>query len=79
MLNIPVVSISYDPKNDALLDSFGLSKYRQALTDLNVKKLIDQFIDLEVRADELTPTFSKKAAEYRGLLEEQYHSIFGDM
>jgi polysaccharide pyruvyl transferase WcaK-like protein len=79
MLNIPVVSISYDPKNDALLEGFGLGKYRQALTDLDVQKLIDQFIDLEARADELTPTFSKKAAECRSLLEEQYHSIFGDM
>jgi polysaccharide pyruvyl transferase WcaK-like protein len=79
MLNIPVVSISYDPKNDALLEGFGLSKYRQALTDLDLQKLIGQFIDLEARTDELVPTFSKKASEYRSLLDEQYHLIFGDI
>ncbi|MGA1999899.1 MAG: polysaccharide pyruvyl transferase family protein [Terriglobales bacterium] len=79
MLNIPVVSISYDPKNDALLEGIGLGKYRQPLTDLDVQKLIDQFSELEAQADAVKPMISKKASEYRTLLEKQYQLIFGGM
>ena len=78
-VGIPVVSISYDPKNDALLDGFGLTKYHQPLTELDVQKLIAQFVELESRADELAPTLSNKASEYRSQLEEQYELIFGDV
>ena len=79
MLNIPSVSISYDPKNDSLLNGVGLGRYCQALPDLDVQKLIDQFTDLESRSDEVRPMIEKKAREYRNLLEEQYDLIFGDI
>ena len=79
MLNIPAVSISYDPKNDALLEGMGLGKYRQALTDLDVQKLIEQFVDLEARIDEVKPMITKTVIEYRSLLEKEYDLVFGDM
>ena len=79
MLNIPVVSISYDPKNDALLEGVGLGRYGQPLSDLDVQKLIDQFVELEAHTDEVKPMISKKASEYRTLLEKQYQLIFADM
>ena len=79
MLNIPVVSISYDPKNDALLEGMGLGKYRQPLTELDARKLIDQFMDLEAHTDEVKPMISKRSGEYRAFLDEQYQLIFGDM
>jgi polysaccharide pyruvyl transferase WcaK-like protein len=79
MLNIPVVSISYDPKNDALLEGVGLGKYRQPLSDLDVRKLIDQFMDLEAHADQIKPVIRKAASENRSLLEEEYRLVFGDL
>lgn len=79
MLGIPSVSISYDPKNDSLLNGVGLGSYCQQLPDLNVQKLIKQFTDLEARANEIRPMIDKKAREYRSLLEEQYELIFGDV
>jgi polysaccharide pyruvyl transferase WcaK-like protein len=79
MLNIPVVSISYDPKNDSLLEGVGLGKYRQALADLDVQKLIEQFTDLEAKSQSVKPMISDKASEYRSLLEKQYDLIFGDL
>lgn len=79
MLNIPVISISYDPKSDALLDGFGLSNYRQAMADLDVRKLTDQFIDLEARTDQVKPVIRRVASENRRLLEEEYKLVFGDM
>ena len=79
MLNIPVVSISYDPKNDALLEGVGLGKYRQPLSGLDVRKLIDQFMDLEAHADQIKPVIRKAASENRSLLEEEYRLVFGDL
>lgn len=79
MLNLPVVSISYDPKNDALLERVGLGKYRQPLSELDVQKLIDQFVDLEAHADQVKPVIRKAASENRILLEKEYRLIFGDL
>lgn len=79
MFNIPGVSISYDPKNDALLDGVGLGKYRQALEEVDLQTLIDQFTDLEQRSNEVKPMIEKKVREYRDLLEKQYDLIFGEL
>jgi len=78
MLDIPAVSISYDPKNDSLLEGVGLGKYCQALAELDLQRLIDQFTELEARGDEVKPMIEKKAKEYRHLLEDQYDLIFGE-
>ncbi len=79
MMNIPAISISYDPKSDALLEGVGLGKYRQALFDLDVQILIQQFIELQERIQEVKPMISEKANEYRRLLDQQYDLIFGDV
>jgi len=76
MLGIPVVSISYDPKNDSLLEGVGLEKYRQPLYGMSLQKLIDQFTDIAERGWELKPTIDKSVAEYRAALESQYDIIF---
>lgn len=78
MLNIPVVSISYDPKNDCLLEGVGLGEYSQPLPELDLKRLIDQFTELEARGDEVKPVIQMKAREYRRLLEDQYDLIFDE-
>ena len=76
MLGIPVVSISYDPKNDSLLDGVGLEKYRQPLYGMSLQKLIDQFVDIAERGWELKPRIDKSVAEYRVVLESQYDILF---
>jgi polysaccharide pyruvyl transferase WcaK-like protein len=78
MMDIPAISISYDPKNDCLLEGVGLGDYRQALTELNVNKLIDQFISLTEQAKQVKPLIAAKAAEYRAFLEDQYELVFGE-
>jgi polysaccharide pyruvyl transferase WcaK-like protein len=78
MLNIPVISISYDPKSDNLLEGVGLGKYRQPLAEVSLETLVDQFTDLEAHASEVKPLIERKAQEYRGLLEMQYGHIFGE-
>ena len=78
MMNIPAISISYDPKNDCLLDGVGLEDYRQALTKLDVNQLINQFTKLTTQSDRVRPLIAEKSAEYRALLEDQYEQIFGE-
>ena len=76
MMNIPAISISYDPKNDCLLEGIGLGEFRQSLPDLDVQKLIAQFTQAVARADSLRPQIAKKSQEYRDALELQYQRIF---
>jgi polysaccharide pyruvyl transferase WcaK-like protein len=79
MFDVPGVSISYDPKNDALQEGIGLGQYRQSLAELDVKKLIEQFTDLEARRAEIKPMIRKRAVEYRELLDKEYALVFGDL
>jgi polysaccharide pyruvyl transferase WcaK-like protein len=79
MLGKPGVSISYDPKNDVLLEGVGLGKYCQSITELDADKLIAQFVDLVERKEEVRPLIMLRVEEYRKLLEIEYSLIFGDI
>ena len=75
MLNKPVISISYDPKSDSLLKGCGLAEYCQSIEDIELERLIAQFIKLESQADHLCAELRQKTEEYRSLLNEQYRRI----
>jgi len=75
MLNKPVISISYDPKNDSLLQGCGLGEYCQSIEGVDLERLIAQFIQLESQADGLRIELRRKSDEYRSLLNEQYRQV----
>jgi polysaccharide pyruvyl transferase WcaK-like protein len=79
MMNIPAISISYDPKSDALLEGVGLGRYRQELFQLDVQLLIQHFIELQERIPEVKRMINERASYYRRLLDDQYDLIFGDV
>jgi len=79
LLNKPVMSISYDPKNDALLEGFGLGHYCHRIDAPDVDRLITQFVDLERHCAKGLPRLRERAAEYRRLLDEQYRLILADV
>jgi hypothetical protein len=79
MLDKPVMSVSYDAKTDSLLERFGLGQYRQPIGDLNVGRLIEQFIDLEARFQPLRRGLRRTAEEYRGALQMEYPVVLGDL
>lgn len=79
MMNIPAVSISYDPKTDFLLEGVGLGKYCQPLEEVDLQRLIAHFTEVEARSDEVKPLVACKAAEYRALLDDEYGLLFSGM
>ena len=76
MLNKPVISISYDLKNDALMANTGLSDYCQRIDNFDVNRLINQFLQLEKNVNRLKPLMKRKIEEYREALNEQYFALF---
>jgi polysaccharide pyruvyl transferase WcaK-like protein len=75
-LGKPVISVSYDPKSDALLQSVGLGQFCQPIEELNMDKLIKQFSDLHSEFENLRPVVLKRVAECRSELDQQYRVIF---
>jgi polysaccharide pyruvyl transferase WcaK-like protein len=76
LLGKPVVSISYNEKNDALMAEMGLSKYCQSIDRLDFDRLIEQFSDIQENAVPLRAAIAAKGTSYRDQLNEQYRVIF---
>ncbi len=79
LLRKPVVSVSYDPKNDALMAQVGLGAYCQSLERFSLDTLLGQFQDLERHADALIVSIDQAVRENRERLERQYERILATM
>ena len=77
LLNKPVISISYDQKNDAVMAQAGLLDYCQPIDLLNARTLIQQLVRLEANRDALKADLPSRVEQQRQRLEEQYTRIFG--
>lgn len=77
LLGKPVVSVSYEAKNEALMQDMGLGRYCQTLDALDLPRLTEQFLELEKSAADLLPGMAARAAVNRDLLERQYDLIVG--
>ena len=77
LLGKPVVSISYNEKNDALMTSMGLGAYCQVIERFTVDHLIEQFGALQAKADDHRKSIAAHAKSYRASLEHQYDLLFG--
>jgi polysaccharide pyruvyl transferase WcaK-like protein len=75
MLNKPAISISYDKKNDFLMESMGLVGYCQNIEKLDVEMLINQFLSIEKETEVLIPKIKEKAKEKRIILENLYNFL----
>jgi polysaccharide pyruvyl transferase WcaK-like protein len=76
-MGIPVLSISYEGKIDALMAEMGLAEFRQSIETLDVETLIEQYCKLEAEAPQVAPQIAKRAEEFRQQVEEQNRRLFG--
>ena len=74
-LSKPTISISYSPKHDVLMSEFGLSGFSQPVNELDVDRLIEQFIELGRRSQELRQTMKERNAANEQLLDTQFAEL----
>jgi polysaccharide pyruvyl transferase WcaK-like protein len=75
LLQKPVISISYNQKNDDLLRAAGLGAFCQPLLQLDVERLYQQFLQLQAEAPSIRDHLAAYNAEQRRLLDEQYARV----
>jgi polysaccharide pyruvyl transferase WcaK-like protein len=76
LLEKPVVSLSHMDKNDALMQSFGLSGYVRDLQGLHIDTVIALFQELERNSDSVRAAIQEKLELFRNQLEQQYSIVF---
>jgi len=75
LLGKPVVSLSYEAKNDALMQQMGLGRFCQTLDTADLQRLLLQFRELQQDATALRATLAQRAAANRAQLQQQYEAI----
>jgi polysaccharide pyruvyl transferase WcaK-like protein len=75
LLGRPVISLSYEGKNEVLMREMGLGEYCQTLDELDPERLRRQFQRLTSEADALRASVRAKAAANATLLQQQYDLI----
>lgn len=79
MFGIPVISISYDPKNNALLESFGQGDFCHKIDEINVGKMLEQVETLGKSMSGKHSRLIQISEENRKKLDDQYDRILADI
>lgn len=79
MLAKPALAISFHEKDDSLMTAVGLQEFCQDIKNLDVSRLIEQFVRLEEDADRLREEIRRKTRRYRRELDKQYTRIFEEI
>lgn len=74
-LSKPTISISYSAKHDVLISQMGLSGFSQPVNALDVDRLIDQFIELGNRSQELRNAMKERNAANEQLIKAQFSEL----
>lgn len=75
LLEKPVISISYNQKNDDLMAAMGLDAYCQPIGALDVPRLHEQFVRLQARAATVQEQIAAQTTRHKQLLDEQYERV----
>ncbi len=76
LLNKPVLSISYNQKNDELMKVMGLGEFCQPIEDIDLQRLHRQLQKLLAEGDEIRAHVVEQTKLQVRLLDEQYERIF---
>lgn len=74
-LSKPTISIGYSPKHDVLMANMGLPEFGLAVSTLDIKELIEKFIELESRSAELRHTLRERNAAKEAGLDGQFAEL----
>ncbi len=77
MLGKPVVSLSYDAKNDALMAEMGLSRFCLPVETFETSRVLELVEEARAGRDELRKGILATGARFRAELEQQYLRVFG--
>jgi polysaccharide pyruvyl transferase WcaK-like protein len=72
IMNKPLISVSYERKNDSLMEAVGLGEYCQSINELDVARLTEQFIQLENNSEKIKKILEIKTVGFRRETERQY-------
>jgi polysaccharide pyruvyl transferase WcaK-like protein len=75
LLHKPVVSLGYGPKNDALLESFGLAAFGQQLDDLDIARAGCQLADALARRQEIGTAMATQLVGLKVKLGRQFAEV----
>lgn len=79
LLAKPVISISYNVKNDAVMAETGLRDYCLRIGDFEVGPLTEMFRSLEGRRRQVPALIRARTVQFRAALDEQYRRIFASL
>jgi polysaccharide pyruvyl transferase WcaK-like protein len=79
LLGKPTVSLSYEAKNEALMQQVGLADYCQTLDGLDLERLKTQFLGMEKNAEVLRSLMAAQVRANRERLEEQYRLLVAEL
>jgi polysaccharide pyruvyl transferase WcaK-like protein len=74
-LEKPVISVGYAAKNVAIMTDAGLGEFCQHTNTLDVDKLIEQFLELGRRSDQIRRTIAERNDQNRKLLGQQFKAL----
>ncbi|NKQ55747.1 hypothetical protein HFP15_22985 [Amycolatopsis sp. K13G38] len=71
----PTISVGYAAKNQVLLAEMGLGEFTHPARSVDAAQLIEQFIELERRSDELKQTLAQRNAVSEQRLKQQFAAL----
>jgi len=78
-MNIPVLALSHHPKVATLMTDLGLSEYCLDIRSFDSDLLMETFIRLTNRRDEVRDRMAEKVEKYKFTLTRQFDALFPQM
>jgi polysaccharide pyruvyl transferase WcaK-like protein len=75
MMSRPTLSIGYAAKHDELMTDMGLAEFRHSAKSADLSRLIDQFIALESRSEQLSHMIDERVRGKAAHLDRQFAAI----
>lgn len=79
LLDKPVLAISFHHKCSSLMNQMGLPEYCHDINHMDGGRLIQQFLDLEKKAEQVKSAIRERAEQSRKALDEMYNLIFSTL